>query len=126
MSFKLGVRQRLVGCSQKSVLLRLEPWRNVDAAIRRKDRAAMASERGTRASRRGAVCGVGTERHSHELGAAPKACSIEIEECARCGGRLQVMASIEEPELSERILAHRRERGEQEVPTASLETLPRD
>jgi hypothetical protein len=35
-----------------------------------------------------------------------------IEQCARCGGRLRVIASIEEPELIERILAHRRERGE--------------
>ena len=28
---------------------------------------------------------------------------IEIERCARCGGRLEVIASIEEPELIERI-----------------------
>ena len=45
---------------------------------------------------------------------------IEIEQCVRCGGRLKVMASIEEPELIERILAHRRERGEEATPTASL------
>ena len=45
---------------------------------------------------------------------------IEIERCVRCGGRLQVIASIEEPELIERILAHRRERGEEVAPTASL------
>jgi hypothetical protein len=45
---------------------------------------------------------------------------IEIEQCARCGGRLNVIASIEEPELIERILAHRRERGEEAAPTASL------
>jgi hypothetical protein len=45
---------------------------------------------------------------------------IEIERCVRCGGRLKVIASIEEPELIERILAHRRERGEEEAPTASL------
>ena len=45
---------------------------------------------------------------------------IEIEQCARCGGRLKVIASIEEPELIERILAHRRERGEEVAPTASL------
>jgi hypothetical protein len=37
---------------------------------------------------------------------------IEIEQCVRCGGRLNVIASIEEPEVIERILAHRRERGE--------------
>ena len=45
---------------------------------------------------------------------------IEIEQCVRCGGRLRVIASIEEPELIERILAHRRERGEEDVLTASL------
>jgi Putative transposase len=45
---------------------------------------------------------------------------IEIEQCARCGGRLKVIASIEEPELIERILAHRRERGEEDVPRSSL------
>ena len=45
---------------------------------------------------------------------------IEIEQCVRCGGRLKVLASIEEPELIERILAHRRERGEEAAPTASL------
>jgi hypothetical protein len=33
-----------------------------------------------------------------------------IEQCAGCGGRLQVIASIQEPEVIERILAHRRER----------------
>jgi hypothetical protein len=38
---------------------------------------------------------------------------IEIEQCMRCGGRLKVIASIEEPELIERILTHRRERGEE-------------
>jgi hypothetical protein len=45
---------------------------------------------------------------------------IEIEQCARCGGRLEVIASIEEPELIERILAHRRGRGEEEAMTVSL------
>ena len=45
---------------------------------------------------------------------------IEIEQCARCGGRLQVIASIEEPELIQRILAHRRERGDEEAPAAPL------
>jgi hypothetical protein len=33
--------------------------------------------------------------------------AIEIEQCAHCGERLEVIASIEEPELIERILAHR-------------------
>jgi hypothetical protein len=32
--------------------------------------------------------------------------AIEIEQCRRCGGRLTVIASIEEPALIERILAH--------------------
>jgi hypothetical protein len=45
---------------------------------------------------------------------------IEIEQCARCGGRLKVIASIEDPELIERILAHRREWGEEAAPTTSL------
>jgi hypothetical protein len=31
---------------------------------------------------------------------------IEIEDCARCGGRLQVIASIGEPQVSAMILAH--------------------
>ncbi len=31
---------------------------------------------------------------------------IEIEGCARCGGKLRILASIEEPELIARILAH--------------------
>jgi hypothetical protein len=44
---------------------------------------------------------------------------IEIERCARCGGRLRVIASIEEPALIERILAHRRARGEAAAPPAS-------
>ncbi len=40
-----------------------------------------------------------------------RVCGIEIEQCARCSGRLKVIASIEEPEIIERILGHRRERG---------------
>jgi hypothetical protein len=38
----------------------------------------------------------------------------------RCGGRLKVIASIEEPELIERILAHRRERSGEEALTVAL------
>jgi hypothetical protein len=45
---------------------------------------------------------------------------IEIERCAGCGGRLQVIANIEEPEVIERILAHLRERGEEAAPTVSV------
>jgi hypothetical protein len=46
--------------------------------------------------------------------------AIEIEQCVRCGGRLKVIASIEEPALIEKILAHRRERGEEAAPTISV------
>ena len=34
---------------------------------------------------------------------------IEIEQCERCSGRVRVIASIEEPQLIERILAHQRQ-----------------
>ena len=44
---------------------------------------------------------------------------IEIEQCMRCGGRLKAIASIEEPELIERILAHRREQGGEDAPMSS-------
>jgi len=46
---------------------------------------------------------------------------IEIEQCARCGGKLKVIATIEEPQLMERILAHRRERGEEEGSCSPLQ-----
>ena len=45
---------------------------------------------------------------------------IEIERCARCGGRLKAIASIEEPALIARILAHWRERGAEDAPVAAL------
>lgn len=48
---------------------------------------------------------------------------IEIEQCARCGGQLAVIARIEEPALIARILAHRRERGAEDPPVASLGPL---
>lgn len=35
---------------------------------------------------------------------------VQIEACARCGGKLVIIASIEEPEVIARILAHQ-ERG---------------
>ena len=31
---------------------------------------------------------------------------VELESCARCGGRLSIIASIEEPEVIAKILAH--------------------
>jgi hypothetical protein len=41
--------------------------------------------------------------------------AIEIETCQRCGGTLEVISSIEDPELIGRILAHRAQRGEDDV-----------
>ncbi|MEX2149143.1 MAG: hypothetical protein WD793_02940 [Steroidobacteraceae bacterium] len=46
---------------------------------------------------------------------------VEIEACVRYGGKLRIIASIEEPEIIERILAHRRGRGVEESPISSLE-----
>ncbi len=48
--------------------------------------------------------------------------AIDIEQCAHCGGRLQVLVSIEEPELNERILAHRREQGQDDPPGCARDT----
>jgi hypothetical protein len=42
--------------------------------------------------------------------------AIEIETCRCCGGKLRVIASIEDPALIERILAHRQQRAETEPP----------
>jgi hypothetical protein len=42
--------------------------------------------------------------------------AIEIETCRRCGGKLKVVASIEDPALIERILAHLKQRPETEQP----------
>jgi hypothetical protein len=38
--------------------------------------------------------------------------AIEIERCVSCGGRLEVIASIEEPALIERILEHLQQRAQ--------------
>ena len=40
--------------------------------------------------------------------------AIEIEACRRCGGKLKVIASIEDPELIGRILEHLEQRAEDE------------
>lgn len=45
---------------------------------------------------------------------------IEIEGCARCGGKLRIIASIEEPEVIARILAHL----ERTAPERYQEQLP--
>jgi ribosomal protein S27E len=91
-----------------------------------------AAHAALRASITPAGRGAGREQRAAPQSPAPRAIrmnwarrlkrvfGIEIERCARCAGRLRVIASIEEPELIERILAHRRERGEEAEPTASL------
>ena len=43
--------------------------------------------------------------------------AIEIERCRRCGGKLKVIASLSDPALIERILAH--------VPRSAEEGEPR-
>jgi hypothetical protein len=49
------------------------------------------------------------------LGAAAKTgFAIEIERCPGCGGRLEVIASIEEAALIERILEHLRQRAQED------------
>jgi len=45
--------------------------------------------------------------------------AIDIERCRRCGGRLKVIASIEEPALIERILSHLEQRAEEGEPPHS-------
>ena len=42
--------------------------------------------------------------------------AIEIETCRRCGGKLEVIASIEDAALIERILAHLEQRRQTEQP----------
>jgi len=41
--------------------------------------------------------------------------AIEIETCQRCGGKLEVIASIEDAELIGRILAHRVQYGDDDL-----------
>ena len=43
---------------------------------------------------------------------------IEIEGCVRCGGQLRIIASIEEPEVIAKILAHLERTAPQQYPTA--------
>ena len=45
--------------------------------------------------------------------------AIDIERCRRCGGRLRVIGSIEEPALIERILAHLEQRAAAHEPPRS-------
>ena len=46
--------------------------------------------------------------------------AVEIEACVRCGGKLRIIASIEQPELIARILTHRRQRGEDRASVSPL------
>jgi hypothetical protein len=46
--------------------------------------------------------------------------AIDIERCRRCGGRIEVIASIEDPAVIERILEHVRQRGEDDLPQLPL------
>jgi hypothetical protein len=46
--------------------------------------------------------------------------AIEIERCRRCGGRIKVIASIEDPALIERILSHVKQRTEDDLPRLSV------
>ena len=45
--------------------------------------------------------------------------AIDLERCGRCGGRLKVIANIEEPALIERILSHLEQRAEEGEPPHS-------
>ena len=42
---------------------------------------------------------------------------IEIERCVRCGGKLAIIASIEEPELIAKILSHLERTAPQQYPS---------
>ena len=43
---------------------------------------------------------------------------VEIETCARCGGTLRIIASIEEPAVIARILAHLERTAPEQYPAA--------
>ena len=84
--------------------------------------AVTPAGRGPGAHRRAGTAESPTPRHVAMTWARrlKRVFNIEIEQCARCGGRLRVIASIEDPELIARMLAHRRERGQEDAPVASL------
>jgi ribosomal protein S27E len=84
--------------------------------------AVTPAGRGSGAGRRASAGEWPTPRHVAMTWARrlQRVFGIDIERCARCGGRLKVIASIEEPEVIARILAHRRERGAEDPPVASL------
>jgi hypothetical protein len=84
--------------------------------------AVTPAGRGSGAHRRAGTAASRTPRHLALTWARrlQRVFNIEIEQCARCGGQLAVRASIEDPEVIARILAHRRERGDEDPPVASL------
>ena len=53
-----------------------------------------------------------------------RAFRIDIETCQRCGGKLRVIASIEDPELIRRILENLEGRESTEAPTPHARAPP--
>ena len=51
--------------------------------------------------------------------------AVDIETCRRCGGWLSVIASIEDPELIERIFSHRAAPPQESLPFAARAPPPR-
>ena len=84
--------------------------------------AVTPAGRGPGAHRRAGTAENSTPRHMAMTWARwlKRVFNIEIEQCVRCGGRLKVLASIEDPEVIARILAYRRERGQEDAPVALL------
>ena len=84
--------------------------------------AVTPAGRGPGAHRRAGTAENSTPRHVAMTWARwlKRVFNIEIEQCVRCGGRLKVLASIEDPEVIARILAYRRERGQEDAPVALL------
>jgi hypothetical protein len=71
--------------------------------------------RGRRARRREGAEGALPAHAAMSWAQRPKRVfAIEIECCRRCGGRLEVIASIEEAALIERILEHLRQRAQED------------
>ncbi len=100
----------------------LTPYHGVFAPHAALRAAVTPAGRGSRAGGRAATAEGPTPEHVAMTWARrlKRVFGIEIEQCARCGGRLAVIASIEQPELIARILAQRRERGAEGPPVASL------
>ncbi len=83
------------------------------AAVSSQYRAAVTPAQRGRGAARPPVCGAdptkpSTPRHVAMSWARrlKRVFGIEIESCARCGGKLKIIASIEEPQLIAKILSH--------------------